>query len=901
MTEKRRTREELKKEREAQKKQNKTPFKIRMKKIMLAVLIVGVIGVLGGVGVFAYYASTAPDLDEELLKFPVSTEFYDMNGELFATIGKENRTYINYDEIPEEMRDAILATEDSRFFEHFGLDIWRLGGAVVANVTQGFGAQGASTITQQVVKNSFLSNEKKLKRKAQEAWLAIQLEQNYEKEEIFEMYFNKVLMSGRTYGFGTAAEYFFGKELNELELDEMALLAGIPQSPNNYNPYKNPERAQQRRDLVLDLMVQHGKITEAEAEAAKEVEVTSRLLAEEDVQTLTGTKYDGFLDIVLNELEKKGDGEALAEGLKVYTTLDPDAQTIVENVMNSSENFPTETIESGVSVVDTKTGEIRAIGGGRNYSNRDFNYAEDTDRAPGSTMKPLLDYGPAIENLKWSTGETTADERMTYSNSSQVITNWDNKYLGTMTIRDALYQSRNVPAVKTLQEVGTDNAKEFISKLGIKTENVYESDAIGGGNITLTPIQMAASYAAFGNNGVYTEPTTIREIEYRDGSKKSYSQKQEVAMSDSTAYMITDILRDVVSSKRNASGTAAAVSGLDVAGKTGTTNYDSEEFNKYNLPSSSVPDSWFVGYTTNYSIAIWSGYSKRSEPITSWEERRLPQTLFKKIMSQVSEGTTTERFKKPSSVVEATIERGTKPLKLASKNTPSNLRQTELFVKGTEPTVVSEEYKEVELDAPFNLKANYSDIVGLVDLSWDFTPPKEDDKEIKVSFEVSMTVDKESPIVVTTTPNKTATVPNIEPGKNYVFSVVAIYDDVRSKPATVSIFNDLPDIETPEEPIIDIEDEDDDTNNGGNPNNGNGNGNNPSGPNKPGDNNSGGSNGNGNKPDTNTPPVNNPGTGNDTDPVIDDDEEIDVDGPGNTEGGTVENPTTPTEPIETTE
>ena len=886
MTEKRRTREELKKEREAQKKNNKTPLKIWMKRITLTVLIVGIVGFLTGVGVFAYYASTAPELDEELLKFPVSTEFYDMNGELFATIGSENRTYIEYDEIPEEMRDAILATEDSRFFKHFGLDVWRLGGAVIANVTQGFGAQGASTITQQVVKNSFLSNEKKLKRKAQEAWLAIQLEQNYEKEEIFEMYFNKVLMSGRIYGFGTAAEYFYGKELSELELDEMALLAGIPQSPNNYNPYKDPERAQKRRDLVLDLMVQHEKITESEAAAAKEIDVTSRLLAEEDRQTMTGTKYDGFLDVVLNEIQNRGDGEALAEGLKVYTTLDPKAQTIVEDVMNNAANFPTETIESGVSVLDTKTGEIRAIGGGRNYgTNRTFNYAEDLTRAPGSTMKPLLDYGPAIEHLKWSTGETTVDERMTYSNSSQVITNWDNKYLGTMTIRDALYQSRNVPAVKTLQEVGTENAKEFISKLGIETKNVYESDAIGGGNITLTPIQMAASYAAFGNNGVYTEPTSIREIEYRDGSKKSYSRKPVVAMSDYTAYMVTDILRDVVSNKRNASGTAAAVSGLDVAGKTGTTNYDSEEFSKYNLPNSSVPDSWFAGYTTNYSIAIWSGYSKRSEPITTWDERRLPQQLFKTIMSRVSENTTTERFKKPNTVVEATIERGTKPLKLASEFTPSNLRQTELFVKGTEPKVVSDEYEQIELEAPTNLKAKYSDIGVLVDLSWDFNPPKKEDDNgpINVSFEVSMTVDKASPVVVSTTPNKEITIPNIEPGKNYVFSVVAVYEDVRSKPATVSIFKEAPDIETPEEPITDIDDEDE-TNDGDDDNNPDGNGNS-----------SGGNNGNGD----------NSGRGNNNNDKDKDDsdkpDEIDVIGPVEDDDVDVETPTVPTDPTETDE
>ncbi|QCR32197.1 PBP1A family penicillin-binding protein [Lysinibacillus sp. SGAir0095] len=879
MAEKRRTREELKRERELQKKKHKKPVGTWIKRIVLTIVIIGIAGLIGGAGLFAVYASSAPELDEELLKDPISSEFYDKNGEVFATIGAESRKYVNYEDIPEEMVDAILATEDVRFFDHFGIDIWRLGSAVIANVTQGFGSQGASTITQQVVKNSFLSNDKKLKRKAQEAWLAIQLERQYEKEEIFEMYFNKILMSGRIYGFGTASEYFFGKEPSELELDEMALLAGIPQSPNRYNPYKNPERAQQRRDLVLDLMVQHKKITEEEAAAAKEIDVTSRLLAEEDRKTVAGTKYDAFLDVVLSELEENGDGEALAEGIKVYTTLDPNAQTAVEDIMNNPENFPTEDIQAGVSVVDTKTGEILAIGGGRNYgADRGFNFAHDlTTRSPGSTIKPLLDYGPAIENLKWSTGETTVDEKMTYSNSKQVITNFDNKYLGTMTVREALYQSRNVPAVKTLQEVGTENAEEFINKLGIETENVYESDAIGGGDITMSPIEMAAAYAAFGNKGIYSDPTAIKEVVYRDDTKKSYKSKQEVAMSDYTAYMVTDILRDVVSSKQGASGTAAAVSGLDIAGKTGTTNYDSKEFDQYDLPDSSVPDSWFAGYTTNYSIAIWGGYSKRSEPITTWDERRLPQRLFKSIMSEISADVETEDFKRPSSVVEATIEVGTSPLQLASDYTPSELRQTELFVKGTEPTQVSEEFEQLELNAPTNLKANYSVDGSLVDLTWDYNPPSEEDdeKDLDITFEVTMAVDNEKPVAVTTTPDTKATISNLEAGRNYTFSVVAVSKDVRSEPASVSIYIENaieePEVDSPEDP----ENGDGDDNENGNNGNGNGNGNN-------GNGNNGNGNGNGNG--------NNNGENEDFEDWF---------GPG--EDGEVETPTEPTDPTETTE
>ncbi|MET0785695.1 MAG: biosynthetic peptidoglycan transglycosylase, partial [Paenisporosarcina sp.] len=253
MSEKPSSRGQRRKELEKQKKSKQSSKKGLFKKIITAVIIIGLAGLLFGAGLFAFYASSAPALDEEALKDPISTEVYDKNNKLFATFGAENRDYVAYEEIPKLMEDAILATEDVRFYDHMGIDFYRLGGAIIANVTSGFGSQGASTLTQQVIKNSFLQNEKTLKRKAQEAYLAYQLEQKYEKEEIFEMYFNKVLMSGRIWGIGTASQSFFGRDLKDLQLHEVALLAGMPQSPNNFNPFKNPEAAEKRRNIVLRL------------------------------------------------------------------------------------------------------------------------------------------------------------------------------------------------------------------------------------------------------------------------------------------------------------------------------------------------------------------------------------------------------------------------------------------------------------------------------------------------------------------------------------------------------------------------------------------------------------------------------------------------------------------------
>ncbi|AWE07028.1 penicillin-binding protein [Lysinibacillus sp. 2017] len=875
MTERRRTREEIQRERQQQKRKSKktktpgSPIGKWVKRILLTIVLIGVLGFLGGAALFGYYVSKAPELDEELLKDPISSEFYDVNGELFATIGSQSRKYIKYEDIPEQMRDAIIATEDSRFFDHFGIDIWRLGGAVIANLKSGGYSQGASTITQQVVKNSFFTNEKKLERKAQEAWLAIQLERQYSKEEIFEMYFNKVLMSGRIYGFGTAAEEFYGKELSELSLGEAAQLAGMPQSPNSFNPYKNPERAEKRRNIVLSLMVQHDKITKAQASEAKAEDITASLLPEEQRVANSTTKYPAFLDVVLSELEKNGDSSLISEGIKVYTTLDPKAQTIVESTMNDDSNFPTEDIESGVAVVDTQTGELRAIGGGRNYTGEfNFNFAYDLQtRSPGSTIKPLIDYGPAIEYLKWSTGQRIVDEEMTYTGSKQVITNWDSKYLGTMSIREALYASRNIPAVKTFKEVGANRAKEFISNLGIKTDKLVESDAIGGGHVTLTPIQIAASYAAFGNNGTYNDATAISKIVYRDGkTSKSYKSEPKIAMSDYTAYMVTDILRDVLSNKNNSSAPRASISGVDIAGKTGTTNYSSDEFSKYNLKKGSVPDSWFTGYTTNYSISIWSGYSKRSDAISTWDERWLPQYLFKDIMSDLNDYNPASSFKQPKSVVSATVEIGSDPLRLASSSTPSNLRSTELFVRGTEPHEVAEEVHEEEqtLTAPSNLQATYNNVAQSVDLSWSpssLSGSSDDESEASgpITYEVTMAAEGSAPTVVSVSSATAIQVPNITPGTTYKFTVTAISGDLKSSSTSVSLYVEgapVTEPTEPEDPNNAIEDPNTNTptpeqpNNNDNNNSGNGNGNGNSNNGNGNNPNSGGNNGNGSNPNS---------------------------------------------------
>ncbi|MBN8190709.1 PBP1A family penicillin-binding protein [Bacillus sp. NTK074B] len=757
-----------------------------VKRVIISLFIIGIVGMLAGAGLFAYYASSAPKLDEKLLKDPIASEIYDMNGDLITSVGKENREYANFEDIPQVMQDAVIATEDNRFYKHNGLDLIRLGGAVIANVTGGFGSEGASTITQQVIKGSFLSPEKTLKRKAQEAWLALKLEQEYTKEEIFEMYFNKVYMSGGINGMATAADYYYGKDIKDIKLNEAALIAGLPQSPNNYNPFKHPESAEKRRNIVLSLMAQHGKITEKEKEEAQAIPITKGLVSAEDIEEKNRDKYPAFVDAVIDEVQKMGDYNLYSDGLKVYTTVDPNAQKRLEEILageNTSFTYPDaaeEPMQAGVTLLDTKTGEIRAIGGGREQDpnvKRGFNFAIDSKRQPGSTIKPLLDYAPAIEHLKWSTYHILKDEPYEYSNGTE-INNYDGQFKGPITIREGLWDSRNITALKAFQAVGADKAADFVNGLGLKFDHYYESASIGGVSPGVNSVQMAGAYAAFGNEGVYNKPHTVTKVVLRDGETEiKNDNKPKPAMKGYTAYMISDMLKSVIDHPQG-TGKFAKVPGLPMAGKSGTTNYSQKERDKYGIAKTDAPDSWFVGYTTNYTAAVWTGYKTQSIPLSP-SDRHVAQYIVSDLMSYVHDGVDTPDFKKPDSVVESKVEIGSDPARLPSDYTPDDRIITELFVKGTEPSKVSKEFDKI--DAPSKLKGKFNKKDKTITLSWDYG------KEKDVQFEVSVSINGEGKQVLTTTDKKGLNVENIQSEGTFSFEVVAISDDQRSNPASVNV------------------------------------------------------------------------------------------------------------------
>lgn len=762
----------VKQSRTSRKKQMKKKKMSLWKKFLLFLLIV-ISGIfVGGFATFAYFIATAPKIDFDQLEVPYASQFYDKDGEMFADMGTENRIQIKYEDLPEVLIDAVIATEDARFFQHRGIDLRRIGAAIIANIKHGFGSEGASTITQQVVENMFLSPEKSIKLKVQEQWLAIQLERELTKEQILEIYLNKIFYGNNAYGVGKAAEVYFGiDDLHDLNLVQAAMLAGLPQRPSAYNPFENPDLMQKRTATVLDLMVRHGKITKAEAEEAKKVDITT-VLTDKKPKALP---YEAFRQQVIKELEEKlPDVDIFSAGLEIHTTLDQNAQKYVEFLLTDSpENpipYPDEDLQAGVAVVDTKTGQIRAIGGSRNRENvMGDNYAIKLDRQPGSTIKPLLAYGPAIEYEKWSTYHQINDDKPYETGSGHQIRNWNRRYQGWISARVALRESLNVPAVKTFMEIGPDRAKKFAENLGIKfaDKTLAPQDAIGGTRTTTTPLQLAGAFSAFGNEGVYTEPYSVTKVVFPDGSEIDLRPKSEAVMSDYTAYMITDMLKDVV---RSGTGRNANIPHLPVAGKTGTTNVEGK---------SGANNSWFVGYTTNYTIGIWTGYSKEHNRIIP--NTQIPHAIFTRTMTELSQGIETPDFRKPDSVVEVSIVKGSNPPALASEHTPKDRVVKELFVRGTEPTKVSKEFDTLE--PVKNLTATYQEATNSIDISWDY------DQLENIQFELAYKVNNGNFQELTKTSELRASLSNVEPGATYTIQVVAVSTEaeLKSEPKSVSV------------------------------------------------------------------------------------------------------------------
>ena len=635
-----------------------------MVNILLALALVGIVAAAVLVG---SYILSAPKLTEEDLTATVSSKIYDKDGQLIADLGTEKRSNATTEEIPTDLANAIVAIEDQRFYNHRGIDVIRIAGSLLNNLAGG-NLQGGSTLDQQFIKLTYFSTsaeDQNLKRKVQEAWLSLQLEQTKTKQEILTYYVNKVYMSNGTYGMKTASETFYGKELKELSLAQLALLAGMPQAPNQYDPYSHPEDAKNRRDLVLSEMLAEKYIDNSQYEQAILTPVTDGLLPLSN-DAAYPAYMDNYLKQVIEEVEKNTGYNLLTTGMDIYTNVDSAAQQQLWNIYNTDMyvSYPDELLQVASTIIDVSNGKVVAQLGARNQpSNVSFgiNQAVETNRDFGSTMKPITDYAPAFENGVYSsTADIIVDEPYNYPGTSTPVNNWDKKYFGSLTVKSAIQYSRNVTAVKALEATGLENSLKFLNSVGINYPEIHYSNAISSNTSDTSreygasSEKMAAAYAAFANGGTYYAPQYVNKIIFSDGTVKEFPQTGTRVMSEETAYLMTDMMKSVM---EVGYGLNASVAGVPMAGKTGTSNYTDTEMESIiaAIPEAAyntmvVPDENFVGYSSQYAMAVWTGYTNRMTPILD-NSMRIASDVYHNMMTFMHSDYTATDWEVPSGVV----------------------------------------------------------------------------------------------------------------------------------------------------------------------------------------------------------------------------------------------------------
>jgi penicillin-binding protein 1A len=692
----------------------KTKIKTLLKRIFLGLLILFIIGLLSIFAFAALIVVTSPEFDPNNMSRKEATTLFDKNGEVIVKLGLEKREIITYDQMPDVLVDAIVATEDARFFQHNGFDLPRF---MVASFGQLMGkdAGGASTLTMQVSKNNYTSNVASgfegIKRKFTDIYMSIfKIERNYTKEEIFEFYANQNNLGAGAYGVQQASLTYFGKDAKDLNLSEAALIAGLFQAPSAYNPFFNPEAATRRRGNVLYLMERHGYITSEERSIANAIPVVDLLN-----KNAASSNFQAFVDTVVEEVVLLAGKDPYTVSMDIYTTMDKDKQLYINSIMDGTVfKWENDVVDAGIAVISNKDGSIAAVGAGRHRTGqRQFNNATMIKRQIGSTSKPLFDYAPGIENNNWSSYQLFVDEPHSYTNGGP-IKNWDNRFDGLLTMRVALARSRNIPALKAFQSNSNKDIVDFVTSVGLSPElesgRVHEAHALGGYNGE-SPLSMAAAYSVFANGGFYTKPYSFTKIIYRE-TKEEYINNPEKTrvLSNATAYIMADMLID---SAKTGLGGFSNISGRTYGAKTGTTNFSAATIKQFNLPTSAINDQWVVGTSPDYSVGVWYGYDKTSSDYYT----RLFGMEHAKLFQKVGQGTFVagSNFTQSKDVVRVEVEKESWPAMLPSSNTPDDMKITELFIKGTEPTEVSSRF--MNLDAVKNLTHELS--TNKVTLSWD--------------------------------------------------------------------------------------------------------------------------------------------------------------------------------------
>ncbi|GEK27712.1 transglycosylase domain-containing protein [Furfurilactobacillus siliginis] len=609
--------------------------------------------ILAGGGLFAVYAASAPKITTAQLTSQNSTEILDDKGNVISSLGSQNRTYVKSDQIPKELKQSVVSIEDRRFYKHhFGIDPLRIVSAAAANFTgSSLGLQGGSTLTQQLVKLSVFStaaSDRTLKRKSQEAALAYYVEKHYSKDQILEFYINKVYMGNGVYGMGTASKYYYNKPLSKLNYAQFAVLAGMPQSPTYYDPVAHPNYAKQRRDTVLRAMYENKVISKADMNSGIASPVSTGLSVNHSVNDTSSDNkvVDAYLQQTIKEVQKKG-FNPYKDGIRIYTNLNMGAQQRLYDIVNSDKyvNFPSELLQVGVTMTDPQTGAVTAMIGGRKQNVAfGLNRATQTDRSSGSTIKPFMDYGPAIEYNQWPTFKALEDTKYTYPGTNIELNDWDGKYQGTLSMRKALVESRNIPAIRTLQEVGINRATQFMAQNGMKfKEPLVYSNGIG---VYVSSMQESAAFGALANGGTYHTPHLVKKVVTQDGETHKFDVSSHRSMSPATAYMLTDMLKGVPT---DVWAPDAHIPGLHQAGKTGQSGYPDSVTT---VPHTAVMDAWYTGYTQHSAISVWTGYDQPNEPghYMTTAQLSIAESIYKYLASYMAQTQSNDDWEKPSNV-----------------------------------------------------------------------------------------------------------------------------------------------------------------------------------------------------------------------------------------------------------
>ena len=650
---------------------------------------------VAGVGLFAFYAKDAPNISRADLESGGSSGLYNTNGKFIMSLGTEKRLYVKDSKDLQLLKDAIVSVEDKRFYrDNLGIDPIRIVGSMLTNAKSKSISAGGSTITQQLVKLTKFStaaSQRTLRRKAQEAWLAMRVQREYSHDEILEFYINKVYMNYGNTGIGTAANFYYGKKIGDLDLAQTAMLAGMPNRPTVYNPYTYPEYAKYRRNIVLKAMLNNKKISQEQYDEARKESIKKGLKPHNQRKQSNLRKInDPYVKEAIAEVRAKG-FDPFRDNLKITINMDQKAQKKLYQLANNGQvPFTNDKMQIGASVVDPSNGHVVAILGGRHLPSSvqlGLDRAVQTTRSTGSSIKPVLDYGPAIEYLNWSTAKMLDDSKYVYPGTNVQLYDWDNKYDGMMTMRHALEQSRNVPAVKTLREVGIKRAAKFAGKMDINVPKDSGLSVAIGANAS--SLQMAGAFSAFAAMGIYHKPQFVSKIETPDGLTRNYDSEGIRVMSKSTAYMITDMLKGVI---KRGSGTNAQISGLHHAGKTGSVKYSEQDLARYPAYAATPKDSWFVGYTPSYSIGVWTGYDNLKDGTISGIGQQSAQLFYKNMMTYLMRNKENVDWQKPDSVIRAKIARNSNPPEVSSTG------EWQLFVRGHSPIGIVDDSSDYDED-----------------------------------------------------------------------------------------------------------------------------------------------------------------------------------------------------------